>query len=528
MRALNLVAVVVVGCGGKGDPGPAPGSAGGALSASAAGSARGGGSSGSTIVAGGSASTDPVPIAGSLRHAKGDEQELVVTFEGRVPVLPAISADGSELATFEIESQGMPPFPMPYAVHITRIDGKGAPERIVLIDDSMRPEEATTDDWKPPPAVVNKLRAAATAVEARLRAGGFVTLDHLEIERDSDAIKPFQLGPLVLTAAASADDSQLDVALSDAANKPVRRTTVKSYETKECPPSFAGGCCHYGPLFSEAYTDPAKRTLYVIVRFHFNEECTQPSPRIIRWPVEPATPSPDEAAIAKLVTGQLAATADREAFTTDAQLIAGVSIAGRDQPDRLPLLRTNAPGRAADLQIAVARDGKSGWASLTATPWRVSSVLARTTSGWRIAATTWTMAVTDAESERDAKAGKRAAGKFSGDGGDHGLREAFARLVATGVDGEAARRDDLVVIGTAPGERTVGGDQFAKVWGGAFKGKVTVVSVTAKLAPSGTTGWVAATLELPRAGYKLPFQAFCVFDKTPAGGWTLVHAHFSN
>ena len=57
--------------------------------------------------------------------------------------------------------------------------------------------------------------------------------------------------------------------------------------------------------------------------------------------------------------------------------------------------------------------------------------------------------------------------------------------------------------------------------------KTTIVSSVARLAPSGTTGWVAATVELQKTGYKMPFTVFAVFDKDERGAWTLVHIHFA-
>ena len=47
------------------------------------------------------------------------------------------------------------------------------------------------------------------------------------------------------------------------------------------------------------------------------------------------------------------------------------------------------------------------------------------------------------------------------------------------------------------------------------------------MTPSGTTGWVAATVELQKTGYKIPFTVFAVFDKDAAGNWTLATIHFS-
>jgi hypothetical protein len=101
----------------------------------------------------------------------------------------------------------------------------------------------------------------------------------------------------------------------------------------------------------------------------------------------------------------------------------------------------------------------------------------------------------------------------------------FAKLTTAGIT-VAAASPDLIAIGSAPNERTVEAQVFAKGWNGAWKGRAAVLSSIARLAPGGTTGWVVAHVELAKTGYKIQFMLFCVFDKTAAGAWRLVHAHF--
>jgi ketosteroid isomerase-like protein len=156
--------------------------------------------------------------------------------------------------------------------------------------------------------------------------------------------------------------------------------------------------------------------------------------------------------------------------------------------------------------------------------WRASNMLVQTPAGWRIAALAWTSPTDNAAANKDAKAGKLAATKLVGDAGDASLNAAFAKLTTQGAANVAK---DLVAIGSGPGERTVGSAVFTKAWNAAWKGKTTIVSSIARVAPSGTTGWVAATIELQKAGYKIPFTVFAVFDKDASGAWTLVHIHFA-
>jgi ketosteroid isomerase-like protein len=202
---------------------------------------------------------------------------------------------------------------------------------------------------------------------------------------------------------------------------------------------------------------------------------------------------------------------------------------------------TGASNTTRDRLVTMSRDGKSAWVSelervdivsdkghAGTTEWRVSELVVKTAAGWRIHTAVWTRGVPDAKVNKDAKAGKmKDAGFQLGDTpGDASLRAAFAKLVSDGLDATAAARKDLVALGTAPGERTMGGAIHAKAWA-AWKGKAKVTESVAGVAPSGTTGWVGANVEVDKGGYKIPFFVFCVFDKTAKGAWSVVHSHFA-
>ena len=151
----------------------------------------------------------------------------------------------------------------------------------------------------------------------------------------------------------------------------------------------------------------------------------------------------------------------------------------------------------------------------------------RVAAGWRIAASAWSAPVANRAAERLAKDRHAPPASPSHDRGDAELVAAFAKLTTDGVDATAAARADLVAIGSGPGERTVGGAAFARPWNAAWKGHVAVVSSLGHLAPSKTTGWVVAHIELAKAGSKQPFLVFCVFDKAADGTWSLAHIHFA-
>lgn len=192
-------------------------------------------------------------------------------------------------------------------------------------------------------------------------------------------------------------------------------------------------------------------------------------------------------------------------------------------------------GGVKDRQIVIARDGKAAWASFTARVdveqtaivFRVSDVLVKTPKGWRVAVTAWSLPVANDVVNKEARAGKRSLDDLEGKDSDATLVAAFTKLATDGLDPTAAARKDLVAFGSGPGERTTGGAILAKAWKAAWAKRVTVASIVARVAPSGTTGWIAATVALDKKTYKVPFLVFCVFDKTATGEWSLVHIQFA-
>jgi len=196
-----------------------------------------------------------------------------------------------------------------------------------------------------------------------------------------------------------------------------------------------------------------------------------------------------------------------------------------------------------DLAIARSRDGKTAWASFVTTftlavehgeappnTWRISQLVVKTPAGWRVAFATWTEAVDNDAANRAAIAGKLRLDEVESTG-DAGLRAAFGKLAATGFDKPDAAAKELVVLGSAPGERTTSGPAFARAWNAAWAKHVDVEGASAELAPSGTTGWVAANVKLHKTkggkAYTIPFRLFVVFDKDAAGVWQPVHVHFA-
>jgi ketosteroid isomerase-like protein len=188
-----------------------------------------------------------------------------------------------------------------------------------------------------------------------------------------------------------------------------------------------------------------------------------------------------------------------------------------------------------DTKVTLAADGKTAWASFTmkitqnkqTDAWRVSDVLVKTAKGWKVAATAWTLAVSNAAANQAAKDGDASRAAFGDSDVEASLAAAFKKLTTDGLDASAAARKDLVAIGSGPNERTTSGTVLAKAWKAAWQGKTTVTSLAARVTEAGTTGWVAASVDLQKKGYKIPFLVFCVFEKTKDGAWSLVHVHFA-
>lgn len=230
-----------------------------------------------------------------------------------------------------------------------------------------------------------------------------------------------------------------------------------------------------------------------------------------------------------------------DVYVSDAPLITSPDITGnattadRLESQLIPPSSEVSTEKPKDKAITLAADGKTAWASFTllmtigtqTNAFRVSDVLEKTDKGWTVVATAWTVATPNKTANQRAKKGELSASTFESEGNDASLADAFTKLTTDGLDATAAARKDLVAIGSGPKERTTTGPVLAKAWKAAWQSKVTVTSLMTRVTKPGTTGWVAASVELQKKGYKIPFTVFCVFEKTKAGTWSLVHIVFT-
>lgn len=280
---------------------------------------------------------------------------------------------------------------------------------------------------------------------------------------------------------------------------------------------------------------------------------------------KPAPPDPAARALNALIDRQIAAwsegtegdMASPDVFGKDATFAVTGGAAGDDDPavpaDRLVGTVVSATwitaSRITHRAVTRSGDGRSAWlsfdihmkvdrtedgvADFPERDYRVSYIAASTADGWRILGGTWSTAQGNAPVNKAALAGKlRALAPVPAHASDAALRDAFLATLTAPLDPATAARADLVTIGSGPGERTVSGAVLAKAWKAAWQGKLTVDGAPATyLAPSGTTGWVVANVQLAkRAGkraYAIPFRLVFVFDQDAQRAWHLVHAHLA-
>lgn len=483
------------------------------------------------------AAVAPADASGLRLEASEDVGERLA-FGDHVPQLPAISADGALVASFESSATGMM-MPMPFALRVrpfgTALDIKA--ETFEIVDDDMATAAADAD-WQntpPPAAVQQKLQQRGAAAIQRLQ--GFTSLTAIEL----DPAAPSKIDDF--TFATSYHDDDLDLALRDAGGAVIKKQRLAAFTMGTYDTGMDGAdakmSCDYRPFIRGAYRSRQALVLWIAYRWH--ELCSVLPGGFVKWDLPAA--SPERAAIAAVAAQQLELLEDTDAaakvFLPDAAVIHTSGTGDVQQrPFRVAENREQYMGHADDaMSITQAADGKSAWTSLTSRltilpqnqpgrddPWRISALLVKTAAGWRIFASDWSEPRDNAAVNRAAKAAAAPLPELPATPSDPELSAAFDALITDGLP--ATGRDDLVAIGSGPNERTVGAAALAAGWNSHWKGHVTVTSRTSRRTPSGTTGYVVANVLLAKPGYRVPFQLFCIFERAGTA-WTLVHLHFA-
>ena len=148
--------------------------------------------------------------------------------------------------------------------------------------------------------------------------------------------------------------------------------------------------------------------------------------------------------------------------------------------------------RLTNRAVTIAHDGKSAWVSfdiwmkvdnsadgermIFERDFRVTEIAVATKDGWRFVGGTWTSAQDNAQINKEARAGKpRKLAELPKKSESKTLLDAFTAMLAASSPTTAK---DLVAIGSASGERTVGGAAFARAWDAAWRARRRRASLT--------------------------------------------------
>lgn len=193
-----------------------------------------------------------------------------------------------------------------------------------------------------------------------------------------------------------------------------------------------------------------------------------------------------------------------------------------------------------DLRVVVAKDGNSAWASFVvkvtvdgleksgAVDYRVTELLARSSGGsWQVQAAAWSVGVTNAALAKAAKADAlpKLETVFDQNLGERDVLGAMKSLISSGLDATATKRADLVGIGPATGEVTLGGKKLAAKVAKEWVDKLTIDGATWAVT-SGTTACATANVKLTRGGATIPARLFAVFEQDE-GAWSPVLVHLA-
>ena len=200
------------------------------------------------------------------------------------------------------------------------------------------------------------------------------------------------------------------------------------------------------------------------------------------------------------------------------------------------------------IRVGLSRDGQSAWVTYSAETEvscdscssfpgptvRASELVVKVGGAWQVHAALWSEGVADAKVNKAAKAGKPGTieAVVDASAGEASVRDAFTALLVKGFDPAVADNKELIGIGSAPKEMTVGGKVLVPFINKKWVGNMTVKGpVLAIVAPSGTTAAVFGNVDLAKvdgkAKYTVPFRWFVVFDKDAAGAWVPAHVHFA-
>ena len=238
--------------------------------------------------------------------------------------------------------------------------------------------------------------------------------------------------------------------------------------------------------------------------------------------------------LAKRVAEQLAQLGNPALYTRTAVLFTDEAARGAIAPDAL----AGAIGGAGALQpdkvdVGVTFDGRAAWAAFTTTTgWRVTELFVREGGEWRIASGFWSRGIADKDADAKARSGQL--GKLVA----ITTKDVFAKELESTVEWLRAPRSDssalartttMLVVGTAPNERSTSAKPFEQAWRAWGKTGLKVDSIRAETAHE--AAWLIANIEVAKTKndkpYSLPVRAWVVIDNSRGDadddGIVLVH-----
>lgn len=265
-----------------------------------------------------------------------------------------------------------------------------------------------------------------------------------------------------------------------------------------------------------------------------------------------ATPKTDTKAIAAVIEDQFAGFRDPTRSTSVYATNAMVAMTGGTSTPQVNRL-SDAEGKwtifgpakigkhkVRDLRVVVAKDGNSAWASFIAKvtvdglsksgpiDYRVTEMLSRTSSGWQIQASAWSIGVASAALTKAAKAATlpKLETVFDQNLGERDVLGAMKSLAAHGLDASATARADAFGVGPTTGEATLGGKKLAAKLKKEWIDKVALDGSTWAVT-SGTTACATVNVRLTRGGATVPARLFAIFEKDTGDAWSPVLVHLA-
>lgn len=234
----------------------------------------------------------------------------------------------------------------------------------------------------------------------------------------------------------------------------------------------------------------------------------------------------------------LAGTSTEPVYTADATFFTDDAGRGALAADALAKLIAG-PVTFARPEIGTSTDGHAAWASFVATTadrraFRVTELVVRDGAAWRVASGAWTIGLADQDAAARARAGSLPAPTEVARRRQD-VPDELSVLGAMLRDGDPevlrsfTKRARAMVVGTAPGERLVGGARLAPAWKPWLTSGMRGAKVRGALSPRGTSGWLVAnvvvTRDKPAPRYELPVRVWAVVDRSERGALEFVLLH---